>query len=317
MSSLAEEAFEIAFGEHWDERAADRLRATVARAGRKGMREGVFAKAGDSNLVGHNLLYGLGCRAPQWGDWQWLEPTMHRYREVELPPGEGPAVQVPGVEQREPGNSFTRVSAAGAFGIIASHLYERSSKFRSDLGWKPDPGCRPRQSMLDFEMRLTRPRWVLVNVGTNGANYGHSPDQTASQVAKLIRAISRRGPVPVVCTPPPSLNHAELTGRWDFARETSDRIRQVVRQAGVPLIDQWKMLTDQRLVDQGLVNHGLIEFDGPYFDGFHLETASGFRDPDALQNAVDFRGEALRFGANLMNLVYLRTLHALDSAVEG
>lgn len=315
MNNLADEAFQTAFGRHWEEESADRLRAGVARADRKGMRAGVFAKAGDSNLVGHNLLYGLGCRTPQWGDWQWLEPTMCRYRETELPPGEGPAVQVPDARQREPGNSFTRVSAAGAFGIIAPHLYERSSKFRSDLGWKPDPRCRPWQSMLDFEICRTKPRWILVNLGSNGANYGLSPEHTARQVARVIRAIRRRGPVPVVCTLPPALNHAELTGRWDFAREASDRIRQVVVRAGVPLIDQWKMLTDERLVDTGLVNHGLIEFDGPHFDGFHLETVGGFRDPDALEHAVDFRPEALRFGANLMNLVYVRTLQALDSAL--
>lgn len=284
----------------------------MARADRKGMRAGVFAKAGDSNLVGYNVLYGLGCREPRWGEYEWLEPTMLSYRETGLPPGEGPAVQVPAPDDRSPWNSFSRVSAAGAFGIIAPHLTQRSSKFHSDLGWKPDPDCLPRQSMLDFEIRLTKPRYVLVNIGSNGDNYGHSPERTTRQLSRLVRAIRRRGPVPVVCTIPPALNHADLTGRWDFARETSDRIRQAVRKAGLPLIDQWRML-----VDDGLENHGLIEFDGQFFDGFHVETAGGFRDPDALEHAVDFRPEALRYGANLLNLVCLRALNVLDEATRA
>jgi lysophospholipase L1-like esterase len=310
--SQADEAFETAFGQYWDDEAAGRLRKAAARADSRGMRAGVFCKAGDSGLVGYNVLYGLGCRNPRWGDYGWLEPTMSRYRETGLPPGQGPAVQVPSASERRPWNSFSRVSACGASGIIAPHLTRPSSKFRSDLGWKADPDCRPRQSMLDFEIRLIRPRYVFVNVGTNGDNYGHSPERTARQISRLIRAIRRRGPVPVVCTIPPALNHAELTSRWDFARETGDRIRQTVLRAGVPLIDQWRMLADDRLV-----NHGLIEYDGPYFDGFHVETAGGFRGADALERAVDFRSDALRYGANLLNLICLRTLHALDAALEA
>jgi hypothetical protein len=312
MSGLADEAFETAFAGYWDGKSEVRLRKAVTRGERKGMRAGVFAKAGDSGLVGYNVLYGLGCREPQWGEHERLRSTMRRYREIELPPGQGPAGQVPAPEERSPWNSFTRLSAAGASGIIAPHLYEPSSKFRSDLGWKPDPGCRPGQSMLDFEIQLTRPRYVFVNVGTNGANYGRSPERTARQLAKLVREIRKRGPVPVVLTIPPALNHAQLTGRWDFARETSERIRSAVVKAGLPLIDQWRMLAEG-----DLPNHGLIEYDGPYFDGFHVETSGGFRSPDALRRAVDFRPEALRYGANLLNLVVLMVLDTLDASLEA
>jgi lysophospholipase L1-like esterase len=274
-------------------------------------RAAVFAKAADSNLIGYNAVYGLGCRAPKWGGYDWLEPTMRCYHEIELLPGDGPAVQVPSAGQRKPWNSFTRASAAGAFGIIAPHLVERSSKFTSDLGWKPDPDCRARQSLLDFEINLIRPRYVFVNVGTNGAIYGRSPGRTARQVSRVVRAIKWRGPVPIVFTLPPSLNHAELTGRWDFARETSERIREAALKAGTLLIEQWQMLTDQRVV-----NHGLIEFDGPYVDGFHLDTFGGFRGPDSLERAVDFRPEALVYGAKLRSFILLRTLRTLDAVLE-
>lgn len=102
-----------------------------------------------------------------------------------------------------------------------------------------------------------------------------------------------------------------MTGRWDFARETSERIREAALKAGTLLIEQWQMLTDQRVV-----NHGLIEFDGPYVDGFHLDTFGGFRGPDSLERAVDFRPEALVYGAKLRSFILLRTLRTLDAVLE-
>lgn len=56
------------------------------------MKEGVFAKVGDSNLSAHYAPYGLGFLEPSWGGYEWLEPAMRRYREVELP-----RVTIPGV----------------------------------------------------------------------------------------------------------------------------------------------------------------------------------------------------------------------------
>lgn len=310
---ISAELFERAFRNLSDPASIGRFRSDVDRAGRMGMRDGVFAKIGDSNLAAYNALYGLGCREPRLGRHAWLEPTMERYREIPLPPGQGLADQVPSVEARRPWNSFSRASTATHSMINGIHLLEPSARFTArPMGWKIEPGCRPEESILNYEIRLLKPRFVFLNLGTNGASYDLTSGQTAEQVGEVIEEIRRLGPVPVVFTIPPQLDRGEIQGRWKFAREASEAIAEVAEEAGVPVFDQWLVLSDERLV-----NHGMIEFDQGFFDGFHLETLGGFRAPDSLENSVDFRPASLRYGANLRNLLLLRTLQALDAALEA
>ena len=305
------ELLELAFGRTWDETAAKNFRAEVARADEAGMRAGVFGKAGDSNLGAYNALYGLGCREPVWDTHSHLEPVMRKYRAVELPAGHPIPGQVPEAEDRAPWNSFSRSSEAARSGIIADQLLKPNREVEPHLGWHPSPECGPDETALEFEIRLIKPRFVLIHLGTNGASYGMTADQTAEQVREMITAIRRLGPAPVAMTIPPQLDEQGHQGRWDFARETSARIAAIARDEGVPLFDQWQALADPRLV-----NHGMISFDGEYYDGFHLETLGGFRSPDALQRSVDFRLEALVYGTNLRNLLFLHALSSLDAAIE-
>lgn len=307
-----EDLFQVAFADHWNDEAKARWREDSARAHRMGMREGVFAKVGDSNLAAYNSLYGLGCLEPVWDRHAHLEPVLRRYRRAEVPPGDDPASQIRPAEPEAGWNSFNRASAATRSMINGEHLLEPSGRFSGGLlGWLPDSANPPEESMLNCELRLLRPGFAFVNIGTNGQNYGMTPDQTASQAADVVKEIKRLGTVPVVMTIPPQLDRGEKQGRWDFARETSKALGQVAREARAPLFDQWSVLADERLV-----NHGMAEFDTGHFDGFHLETPGGFREPDSLERSVDFRPEALLYGANLRNLLLLMTLEALDEALE-
>jgi len=309
-----EELFEIAFGGRWDDAAAARLRHDVIRADRMGMRPDVFGKAGDSNLAAYNSLYGLGCREPEWDGYGSLEQTMLRYRKVELPPGHGPEGQAPPADERTPWNSFSRCSGAARSGIVSDQILLPSGKYDgpdSPTTWRRDPDCPPDQSMLAYEIDLIKPRFVFVNFGTNGASYGMTAEQTAEDAARVIREIKRLGPVPVVFTIPVQHDRGDKQGRWAFAKEASEWIRLVAEREGVPLFDQWSVLADDRLL-----NNGMIEFDQGVFDGFHLETPGGFRAPGALQRSVDFRPRALLYGAPLRNLLLLRTLAVIDSAVS-
>ena len=113
MTGFPEDRFGVAFAGHWDEESRRRWREGVARADSMGMREGVFAKIGDSNIAAYNSLYGLGLLEPVWDRHMKLEPTMRRYRRVAVPRGDDPGGQVrpgdgPGVEW----NSFSRASSA-------------------------------------------------------------------------------------------------------------------------------------------------------------------------------------------------------------
>jgi len=305
------ELLEVAFAGTWDEAAAARFRTDVARADEMGMRAGVFAKAGDSNLGAYNALYGLGCREPRWDRYSWLEPTLRRYREVELAAGREIPGQVPPAELRSPWNSFSRSSAAARSGIIADHLLRPSRRFDGEAGWHPDPECGPEESVLEYEIRLLKPRFVFIHLGTNGSSYGMTSGQTAEQVREMIVEIRRLGPAPIAFTIPPQLDHEELQGRWKFAEETSAGIAAIAKEEGVPLFDQWRALADDRLI-----NHGMIAFDGDHYDGFHLETLGGFRSRKALDRSVDFRPSALLYGTNLRNLLFLHALNSLDAALE-
>ncbi|MBK5233595.1 MAG: SGNH/GDSL hydrolase family protein [Thermoleophilia bacterium] len=305
--------FELAVGRRWNTESVVRLRADVARADDMGMRANVFAKVGDSNLASYNALYGLGCRMPVWDCHSWLEPTMLRYREIPLPPGNDALGTARPAEERAPWNSFSRLSAATRSGILAKQLLKPS---KSSVGpknlkiWLPDQDCPPDESPLSFEIRLVKPRFVFVNLGTNGANFGMSSRKTAKNALRVVTAIRRLGPVPILMTLPPQLDHEILPGRWRFAEETSNWIAEFAKRSEVALFDQWSVLSDERLVNYGLVDH-----DREIFDGFHLETPGGWRDPDALQSSVDFRPPALLYGANLRNLLLLQTLATLDAAV--
>lgn len=314
MTGFPEDRFEVAFAGHWDEEAKRRWRESVARADGMGMREGVFAKIGDSNIAAYNSLYGLGLLEPVWDRHAGLEPTMEHYRRVALPRGDDPGGQVrpgdgPGIEW----NSFSRASAAARQMIHGGHLLEPSGRFSDRvLGWLPDSENLPDESMLHCELRVLKPRFAFVNIGTNGQVYGITPEESVAMVAQVVEEIIRLGTVPVVMTVPPKLDPDGVGESWEYSRRLSEGLREVARGAGVPMFDQWSAFADERLV-----NFGVVESDSGYFDGIHLETPGGFRDPASLEKSVDFRPEALRYGANLRNLLLLMTLEALDEALEA
>ncbi|MBN8867455.1 MAG: SGNH/GDSL hydrolase family protein [Solirubrobacterales bacterium] len=293
-----------------DDRWLHRFRQDVRRARKMGMRDKVFAKVGDSNLATYNAFYGLGCREPIWGEHQDLEPVMHRYREIELEPGTDIDItHSPRAGERRPWNSFTRCSAAAMMGIVAEQLMTPPEAMDElPHWWKEDDHRLPGENALETELRITRPLYALVLIGTNGQNYGRSPEQTVEALVELIGRVRELGPVPVVMTVPPSLNHEAVPTRWEFAEETARLMCLAAARARVPLLNQWLALTSG-----DLVNCGLVEQDGEIFDGFHLDTIGGFDRPGALERSVDFRPEALRYGMNHRNLLVLKVLQELDS----
>ncbi len=309
---MVEELLELSFGRTWDADTAAGFKSEVERANAMGMRPGVFGKAGDSNLGAYNALYGLGCREPIWDSYAHLEPVLRRYREIELGSGREIPGQVPPAADRAPWNSFSRSSEAARSGIIADHLLEPSKRFAGEAGWHPAPDCGPDESALEYEIRIAKPQFVLIHLGTNGSSYGMDAGQTAEQVRQVIHRIRRLGPAPVAFTIPPQLDEEGHHGRWDFAEKTSARIAEIAREERVPLFDQWQALADPRLV-----NNGMISFDGDIYDGFHLETLGGFRAKKAVTRSVDFRPPALLYGTNLRNLLFLHVLSELDAALDA
>ena len=311
LSDITTDLFRTTFTSLDEPGAAARLRTDVDRAVGMGMRPGVFAKVGDSNLASYNSLYGLGCRTPVWAGFERFQPTVDRYRQIELPPGGGRPDHVLPADQRKPWNSFSRSSAATYSGLIGPHLLWPTSEFTDGpLGWHPDPDSLPGESMTASEIRLTRPLFVFLNVGTNGNGYGLGTDETADQVIPVLDEIRRLGPVPLLFTIPPQLDEDGSGTKWAFARDVNVRIREIARDRDVLLFDQWLALSDERLD-----NHGMVSFDGGLYDGLHLETPGGFRSEGALERSVDFSEPNLRYGANLRNLLLLNVLRRLDESL--
>lgn len=287
-----------------------RVLADAERARDRGMRPGVFAKVGDSNILAFNSFYGLGCKEPVWGDHANLEPVMERYRRTGLPAGSDiDFVHCPDVAERRPWNSFTRVTDAAMMGIIAEHLVlPREELDELPHWWRESPERRPGESALENELRVTRPFYALIQIGTNGGNYGRSPRGTAAAIGDLIDRVRALGPVPVVINIPPQLNHPAAPERWEFAEATAKLIAETTARKQAPFLNLWLPLAHG-----DFVNHGLIEHDEFIFDGFHLDTFGGATTPGALENSIDFRPEALRYGINYRNLLLLKVLQELDA----
>jgi len=289
-----------------------RFLADAERARDAGMRPGVFAKVGDSNMLAFNSFFGMGCREPVWDRHGALRGVVERYAATELPPGADiDFIHCPDAPDRRPWNSFTRVTAAAMMGIIAEHLVLPPEEMEElPHWWREDPDRLPGESALETELRITRPFYALIQVGTNGENYGRTPENTAASVVDLVDRVRRLGSVPVVINIPPQLNHPAVPARWEYAEATARLIADGVARVQAPLVNLWLPLAHG-----DFVNHGLIEHDGVIFDGFHLDTYGGATAPGALESSVDFRPEALRFGINYRNLLVLKVLQQLDSLV--
>ena len=164
---------------------------------------------------------------------------------------------------------------------------------------------------MSCELDEIRPRYTIIMTGSNdyflddkfGLEVGAV---TRPRMDRVIAAVRRLGSVPVVSTLPPLL--ADSGGP-----EAIDPInREIVASAEanrVPVINLWRAL-----VRPGMTNSGMDE------SGIHLRTvAGGFSpsldpSPTTFQDSVDFRPEALTAGTNLRNLIWLKTLAALDRA---
>ena len=278
----------------------ERFHEDVAKADQRGMRAGVFAKVGDSNTEFRTALYGLACRRARLPEGSGLRAVIRRYNRVKLPNQRA----LPGCH---PSTSFSRRSAAVRPATVAGWSTTRPTKF-ADPGRFADPGmpadCPLRGTPLECEIRKIRPRYALILTGTNDVfvdrAFGLNPGADAGRrLERVVRAVRRRGVIPVLSTLPPNTSFRGAPAAIDRSNQA---IAETARRQSVPLINLWRALTGP-----GMVNDGLAD------DGVHLRSAPR---PRTFAGSVDFRPEALRYGANRRNLVWLQTLAALDEAAE-
>jgi hypothetical protein len=278
---------------------ARRLKREVARADRAGMRPEVFAKVGDSNTEWEQNLYGLGCRPVDFGARPGLRKTQRRYTRVGL----AGLKTFPGCN---PSNSFSRMSAATVSGVWAEWLLTPAGELTGSGSIPPSAECLPAQSPLRCELSLLDPRYALIMIGTNDALIGlQLGDVFKGHIEDLVRATRQTGSVPVLSTLPP-MPIPTAGGQFGTERidEANSIIWQVADQMGVPLINLWRAMTGPEMENEGLAS-----------DDLHLGIFGGEDSPEMLANSAVLTPEALRYGANRRQLVWLQTLARLDSIV--
>ncbi len=273
--------------------------ADVAAADQVGRSPDVFAKVGDSNTELPGNLYGFGCRTVDFGDQEQYAPVVQRYRQVEF--------QLAGEPGCTPINSFSRLSAATRSGSYSVFPVRRIRDYNLLFG-RPDPACDEDETPLDCEIRLTNPRYTIVMTGTNDLGFDANftdivpGSSTAARLALVVERIRQAGSVPVLSNLPPSwVPQTPDFDEWGGVIELNEQIQEVADELNVPLINLWRALTEDQMIDRGLDS-----------DGVHLSVYGGNESPNVFENSVNLTDEALRYGANRRNLIWLQTLAELD-----
>ena len=271
----------------------------VAVSDGKGYSPDVFAKVGDSNTELPGNLYGFGCRPVEYGEHEDLEPVVEKYNRVKL--------LLAGEPDCLPVTSFSRFSAATRSGTYSVFPVSRIGDSPPSYG-RPDPACSPDEIPVDCEIRLLKPRYTIILTGTN--DYGLDQNYTdfepgekaAARLGLLVAKVRQAGSVPVLSNLPPiSLDDPEGETAVEAIELTNMRLAELADSQDVPLINLWRAMKEDQMIDDGLSA-----------DGVHLSVYGGETSPDVLVNSVNLSEEALRYGANRRNLIWLQTLAELD-----
>jgi len=284
----------------------DQFLADVAAADAAGQNPAVFAKVGDSNTELADNLYGFACRPVEWGAQGEFAPVVDKYNTVQYPPT---LATEPGCT---PTTSFSRFSSATRSGSYSVFPVTRIKDYSLVFG-RPDPACSGEEIPVDCEIRLLKPRYTIVMTGTNDLGLdinftGEVPGtKIAERLALVVTRIRQAGSVPILSNLPPSYVTATPNiDEYGGIKTSNEQIQELADSLKVPMINLWGAMEEDQMIDRGL---------GP--DGVHLSVYGGNTSPEILQNSVNLSDEALRYGANRRNLIWLQTLAALDQVADS
>jgi GDSL-like Lipase/Acylhydrolase family len=266
---------------------------TLRRGRALGNRANVLAKVGDSITQSPAFLHPLGCGQWKLGRYHALRPTIKFFSQRGLP---GRSTECRRV------NSFSRNSAAA--------LLARPSAWAIQPGGAVDPACRSGESPLACEIRIDRPSFAVILLGTNDVTIGDllGADPTPDFVRNMriiVRTARRLGVVPILNTLPPRTDTAQ---REALTEHLNANLTALARAERAPLINLWRAL--DRLPHRGL------------WDGLHL-SVSGWPgcpspcDPNLCAPncyAANFGPAGLMYGTDMRNLITLQTLRRVSAA---
>jgi hypothetical protein len=182
------------------------------------------------------------------------------------------------VERFRASGSFGRESEAARVGWSA---------------WKPLTGS---PSPLERELAASKPRFALVQYGTNDIQLGQI-HRFADQLFEIVDWLVARGSIPILFTIPPRRDRAEANV---WVPRYNAVIRGIAQAGQVQLVDYHRELL--RLPGSGLSK-----------DGIHPSTFVGERG----RNACQLGPRGVEHGYNLRNLLALQALDRALRALAG
>ena len=153
--------------------------------------------------------------------------------------------------------------------------------------WNDWKDCTSMETPIDCELRLNRPSFVIISLGTNDAN-GVAPFET--MLRRLIDVVIGHGAVPILAT---KADNAEGD------HSINETIARLAYEYEIPLWNFWRAV-------QPLPDHGVILPDHREHLTYSDEVSSG-----------DFREPYLRYGYNTRNLTGLQALDAVWRLTTG
>ena len=202
------------------------LISTLRRGAKLGNRPNVFSKIGDSISQSPAFLQGLGCGQWQLDRHSGLRPAIAYFARRRLPGRSS--------ECGARSNSFSRNSAAT--------LVFRTSGWPLSSGDNPDPSCAVNETPLACEIRLDRPAYALILLGTNDVTIGQSlhGDPLADFLHNMDAIVSTArslGVAPVLSTIPPRTDTAAAEASTE---ELNAGLWKLAAARHVPLINLWR-----------------------------------------------------------------------------
>ena len=192
----------------------------------QGMRPNVFAKVGDSATVSPNFLGRLAMVITRWGRVRYLRGTIDYYAQASITDE----------------NPFTRTSLAAGVGWSAATVLDP---------FYADPTvCRPNETPLQCEYRVSRPTVALIMIGDNELET-QPVENYLRNMQRIIDVSAAMGVIPVIST---------LHDRGDNPQDVdmyNAALRALAEENAVPLWDYAAAIDP--LPNNGLTNNGFTQ----------------------------------------------------------
>ncbi len=245
-----------------------------------GNRPDVVSRVGDSITATPFFLTQLGNPAydpsnPQVAGWYTgLASTINYFRSA---PVDGSGA-----------NSFTHTSFAAYPGWTTWTVLDPARNFL-----QPGlPGAVPGESPLETELRLTKPSFALIMLGTNDLYYSADPAPFAQRLALISEICIANGVIPVLSTIPEDL--LDNGARAALVPAFNQTIANVASSLDVPLWNYWLAMSP-------LPHFGISG------DNVHPDWYAG--------GSGDFTAAGLQYGFNMRNLTAVEVLAKLQQVI--